>query len=218
MHTHDHTEPTRSAADFWEARYRDSDRVWSGRPNAVLVQTVADLTPGTALDLGCGEGGDTVWLAGQGWRVTAVDISGTAVDRTLGNAREAGVGERVTGQRHDLSATFPDGGFDLVSAQFFQSPIEFPRAKVLRRAAHALNPGGLLLIVDHGAAPAWSQHTHADTYFPTADEVYRELELDGPQWRAERVGSAAREATSPDGKHTGELIDNIIAVRRLAAG
>lgn len=58
--------PTEPAA-FWEARYRDTDRVWSGRPNALLVREVADLKPGTALDLGCGEGADAVWLASRGW-------------------------------------------------------------------------------------------------------------------------------------------------------
>lgn len=214
MHTHDDVDDQRSAEEFWEERYRGSERIWSGRPNPVLVQTVTGLTPGTALDLGCGEGGDAVWLATNGWQVTAVDISETAIARTLDNVRAAGAGDRITGRRHDLSETFPEGSFDLISAQFLQSPLEFPREAVLRRAAHALNPGGLLLIVDHGAAPPWSQHTHADTYFPSATEVFDGLELDPSGWRAERVDSAERDATGPDGQ-TGRLLDNIIAVRRL---
>src|SRR5215208_437768 len=69
------------AERFWEDHYRRRERVWSGRPNPVLVDVVGSLRPGTALDLGCGEGGDAIWLARQGWRVTAVDVSATALDR-----------------------------------------------------------------------------------------------------------------------------------------
>src|SRR5215212_1558411 len=74
------------AEQFWEDRYRRRRPVWSGRPNPVLVDVVGSLRPGTALDLGCGEGGDAIWLARQGWRVTAVDISTTALDRAAADA------------------------------------------------------------------------------------------------------------------------------------
>ena len=107
---------------FWEGHYRGQGRVWSGRANPVLVDVAGSLRPRTALDLGCGEGGDAVWLAQQGWRVTAVDVSATALDRAATLAAEAGVDASIDFQQHDLARTFPEGAFDLVSAQYLHSP------------------------------------------------------------------------------------------------
>ncbi|HLI01153.1 MAG TPA: methyltransferase domain-containing protein, partial [Acidimicrobiales bacterium] len=72
---------TQDPTEFWEHRYGEKDQIWSGRPNQSLVGAVVGLPPGRALDLGCGEGGDSIWLAEQGWVVDAVDISATAVAR-----------------------------------------------------------------------------------------------------------------------------------------
>lgn len=66
------TQPT--AAEYWENRYRENGKSWSGNANAALVREIDGVVPGTALDLGSGEGGDALWLAHQGWSVTAVDI------------------------------------------------------------------------------------------------------------------------------------------------
>jgi chemotaxis protein methyltransferase CheR len=199
------------AEQFWEERYRQKDRLFSGKVNPVMATIVEPLKPGRVLDLGCGEGGDAVWLARQGWLVTGVDISTTALERAAAHAAVAGLADRVTFERHDLAHTFPEGEFDLVSAQFLQSPIDFPHDQVLRQAASAVAPGGLLLIVEHGAAPPWSDH--ADAEFPTAQETFESLHLDPAKWTVERVDSPEREATGPDGT-TGTLIDNVIAARR----
>jgi 2-polyprenyl-3-methyl-5-hydroxy-6-metoxy-1,4-benzoquinol methylase len=121
------------AERFWEDHYRRRGRVWSGRPNPVLVDVVGSLPPGTALDLGCGEGGDAIWLAQQGWSVRAVDVSATALDRASADAATAGVADRIDFQRHDLALTFPSGAFDLVSAQYLHSPIEFPASTSCKR-------------------------------------------------------------------------------------
>ena len=95
--------------ETWDARYSESDRVWSGRPNAALVREVRGLTPGRALDLGCGEGADVIWLAQQGWRVVGTDISRVALARAAEHAAAAGVGEAVEFRHHDLSTSFPEG-------------------------------------------------------------------------------------------------------------
>src|SRR5690349_828683 len=122
----------------WDERYSESDRIWSGKPNVALVAQVAGLRPGRALDLGCGEGADAVWLAKQGWQVTAVDISGVALERAASHAAEAGV--TIDFQRRDLATSLPEGEFDLVSAQFLHFWGEFDREKILRRAAASVAP------------------------------------------------------------------------------
>ncbi len=139
---------------YWEGHYGERDRVWSGRVNVQLASMVGDLAPGRALDLGCGEGGDAVWLAERGWNVVAVDVSETALRRAAGEGRTRGVLDRIDFQHHDLSDSFPDGVFDLVSAQFLHSTVRLERPAILRKAARAVAPGGLLVIVDHGAAAA----------------------------------------------------------------
>lgn len=191
---------------FWEGHYRRRERVWSGRPNPVLVGVVGGLSPGTVLDLGCGEGGDAIWLARQGWYVTAVDVSATALDRAAQDAARAGVADRIGFQRHDLALTFPSGAFDLVSAQYLHSPIEFPRERVLREAAGAVAPGGLLLIVDHASVGHGSRTT-------TPEETLALLDLDAQGWRTERLEAREREVTRPDGQKI-NVPDNVVAVTR----
>src|SRR2546430_12503786 len=111
--------------EFWDERYRSSDRVWSGEPNPRLVERVSDLTPGTALDVGSGEGADAIWLAARGWQVTAIDVSTVALDRAAERAAEAGaeVANRITWQQADVLTWDPAPlQFDLVSAQFMHLP------------------------------------------------------------------------------------------------
>ena len=84
--------------EFWDERYRSKEQVWSGNPNPHLVEQIADIAPGTALDVGCGEGADAIWLAARGWQVTAADVSQVALDRGARFAAEAGsdVAARIT--------------------------------------------------------------------------------------------------------------------------
>ena len=201
------------AGDFWEQHYEQRPRIWSGQPNARLIQFAATLPPGHALDLGCGEGADAVWLAEQGWQVTAVDISSDALGRAQAAAVERGVADRIAFHRHNLIETFPAGAFDLVSAQFLQSPLDFPRESVLRAAAEAVAPGGWLLIVEHGESPPWSglRHHH-HMHFPTPQETLAALDLDAT-WTSEHVGRLEREATGPEGE-SGHLIDNVLLLKR----
>ncbi|MEV0300972.1 class I SAM-dependent methyltransferase [Streptomyces prasinus] len=221
---HPHADPagaavTANAADddaelFWEEHY-GTPRTGGERANPLLVETAGPLPPGAALDLGCGPGGDTLWLARRGWQVTAVDISGTAVERVGARARELGLGSRVTAERHDLTRTFPDGTFDLVSAQYLRTPFPFPRGRVLRTAARALRPGGLLLIVDHGSTAPWSWDQDPGAQHPTPHEIAEDLGLDPGQWPVLRADMPRRRAVGPAGG-TATVTDTVLIVRRAA--
>ncbi|HEY3683182.1 MAG TPA: class I SAM-dependent methyltransferase [Streptosporangiaceae bacterium] len=211
---HDHEpEQADEPAAYWDGRYSASERMWSGDPNGILVREAAGLAPGTALDLGCGEGADAVWLAARGWRVTAVDVSQVALDRAARHAAEAGVAERVEWRRHDLADDFPGGRFDLVSAQYLHSPIEMPREELLRRAAAAVAPGGLLVVGSHGGFPPWEENPHPEMEFSTPAEIVADLGLDDAEWDVLRAEDVERHQAGPDGEpHT--RTDNVVAARR----
>ncbi|MFJ8604812.1 class I SAM-dependent methyltransferase [Streptomyces shenzhenensis] len=205
--------PTMRPEEFWETRYRRNDRVWSGRPNPLLVREVAGLRPGTALDLGCGEGADAVWLAARGWHVTGTDISATALDRAAAHAAEAGVADRTAWERHELGPSFPPGRFDLVTAQYLQSPVELDQREVLRRAADAVATGGTLLVVLHAGWPSWQTEPPFDYPFPTLRGVLDELALPEAGWTVETLESVRRTSESPDGTE-GFRDDNVWRLRR----
>ncbi|MGW1205288.1 class I SAM-dependent methyltransferase [Streptomyces cyaneofuscatus] len=215
---------TDDARTSWDGIYAARPVATDPRPNVRLTETVTGLPPGDALELGCGEGGDTLWLARQGWRVTAVDVSAVAVERLTTLARSLGLGDRVTAERHDLGATFPEGregpegpegGFNLVTAHYLHTPYDLDRAAVLRRAAHALRPGGRLLVVDHGSTAPWSWNQDPDAYYPSPQEVAEGLALDPAAWTVERADAPRRTATGPDGT-TAEVTDHVLVIHRTA--
>ncbi|MGW0432559.1 class I SAM-dependent methyltransferase [Micromonospora sp. NPDC003197] len=132
----------------WDARYAASpDLVWTGEPNRFVVEELAPLPPGTALDLAAGEGRNAVWLASNGWQVTAVDFSEVAVERGRGLAEERAVPVRwEVGDVREYVP--PDGAFDAVLVAYLHLPAA-ELAGVLARARAALAPGGTLLVVGH---------------------------------------------------------------------
>ena len=206
-------EPTPGAGEFWERFYRDGERAWSGRVSPRLAETAAALTPGRALDLGCGEGADAVWLAEHGWRVSAVDVSATALARARAAAEQHGVAAHIDFSCADLPAGFPDGRYDLVSAQFLHSPARLDRDEVLRRAAAAVAPGGLLLIVGHAAPPPWAPPQAHRQPFPDVAATLGALGADEQHWDRVRAEEADRAATGPDGQAV-TLTDIVIALWR----
>ncbi|WP_330330306.1 methyltransferase domain-containing protein [Streptomyces sp. NBC_00536] len=215
--THDHRPETATAtatgAEYWDARYQESERIWSGKANAILVRETEGVTPGRALDLGSGEGGDAVWLAHHGWRVTATDISAVALERGAAHAAEAGVADRIEWQRHDLAESFPAGEFDLVTASFLHSYGDFPRERILRTAAGSVAPGGILLIVGHAGWADWQQD-RPEVRFPTPEQVVAELELPDGAWEVLLAEEHERAQDQPDGR-PGTRTDNAVKVRRL---
>ncbi|WP_326552233.1 SAM-dependent methyltransferase [Micromonospora sp. NBC_01813] len=201
---------------FWDELHRNLTTS-AKPPNQRLVEIAESLSPGTALDLGCGPGSDAIWLAQRGWQVTAVDISGTAVARVEAMADDIGLGDQVTGERHDLAHSFPTGTFDLVNAQYFHTPFAMPRSQVLRSAAQALRPGGLLLVVDHGSIAPWSWNQDPDAHLPTPAEVAAELDLDPEQWQVLRAEMPQRIATGPGGQ-SATVTDNVLLIQRHERG
>jgi 2-polyprenyl-3-methyl-5-hydroxy-6-metoxy-1,4-benzoquinol methylase len=131
----------------WDRRYADSEFLWTVEPNRFVVQELCDVTPGHALDLACGEGRNAVWLAQQGWRVTAVDFSpvGLAKARRLADARGVSV-DWVLANLLDYEPQ--EAVFQLVLVAYLHiEPVE--RATVLRKARTALTSRGEILVVGH---------------------------------------------------------------------
>jgi len=198
---------------FWQDFYSERPAIWSGNPNAALVRETTGMPPGSALDLGCGEGADSIWLASAGWQVIGVDVARVALDRAALHAAAAGVSDRVNWQQHDLDVSFPTGEFDLVSVHFFHSPVAPHRTAVLRRAAEAVAVGGLLLIVSHVDLP-WAAERHPDVRFDSAAETLASLELPPAEWRTERVEHVERQTTDREGALV-TVTDGIVRTRRL---
>jgi SAM-dependent methyltransferase len=201
--------------EFWDERYRAHDAVWSGNPNPQLVAEAEGLPPGTALDAGSGEGADAIWLAGRGWRVTAVDWSGVALERAAAQAARLGadIAGRIDWRREDLTAWDPGAGrYDLVSAQYLHmSPA--PRQVLYRRLAAAVAPGGTLLVVGHHPSDLQTTVHRPPTpeRFFTGDDIAGLL--DPPGWEIITNAAAGRTATDPEGR-TVTIHDAVLRARR----
>lgn len=187
-------------------------------PNPYLVAAAADLAPGRALDAGCGEGAEARWLAARGWRVRAVDISATALDRARERAQagDAEAAQRIEWVCADVTARPPAAeAFDLVCSHYVH-PAEGPDALVKALAA-AVAPGGTLVIVGHD--PADPKHAdRADAYI-TPEQVG--AGLDPEVWEITTAESRTRPVPGQHGGDHGHghgtmLHDAVLAARKRA--
>ncbi len=226
-HTHEHTaddslEELREAlsAEFWDERYAGAGRVWSGRPNQRLVEQAADLTPGTALDVACGEGGDAIWLAQQGWQVTAVDVSEVALAKVAEHADEAGLDEKIRLGLYDALADPRPAGhhtFDLVTVSFLHVPEpDFPI--IYRGIAEAVAPGGRLLVTAHHPedVATGARHDHGPGLLFEPERVLDTLSVGAPgsPWEVEVVDTPVRDQQTDAGPL--KVRDTVVRLRRRA--
>lgn len=198
----------------WDRRY-EGETVWSGKPNGTLVNEVESIPAGRALDVGAGEGGDAVWLAEQGWKVTASDISQRALDRVAALADERGLS--IECHRADANALdpFEAESFDLVSAQYLPIP-RSPEGRGIHNLLDAVAPGGTLLFISHDIEPLRApieEREHGpfidpDAYVRPADFA-AEL-ADSAEWEVEVHEKRPR----PGGHASGHADDIVLRARR----
>ena len=200
MSEHDHTPDFVRDERFWNERYRVADRIWSGNPNPQLVAEAAGLAPGRAIDAGCGEGADSIWLARRGWSVVGVDIATVALERAAEHAHEvdAEAAGRIEWRRADLLADPPEAdAFDLASAHYMQLPPE-PRRELFATLAASVRSGGTLLIVGHHPSDLATgvPRPPMPELFYTGDDLAAELD---ESWTVVVNEARPRSAKTPDG-------------------
>ena len=212
------TRPSANEAD-WDHRY-GGEQVWSGNPNGTLVNEISGLAPGRALDVGAGEGADAIWLAEQGWRVTASDISQRALHRVIAEADRRGL--RVECHHADANApdAFETGAFDLVSAQYASIP-RTPDDRGVHNLLNAVAPGGTLLVVSHDLEPMRAPVdtlTHSRPFDPDAylrvDDFAAAL-ADSPEWHIQLHEKRPRPPGAASAAH--HIDDIMLRARRLAS-
>jgi SAM-dependent methyltransferase len=190
--------------------------VWSGQPNPQLVTEVSDLAPGRALDVGCGEGADAIWLARRGWDVVAVDISGVALERAEEHARSVDreASGRIEWQKADLLAEPPEPDcYDLVSSQFMQLAPD-QRTRLFGALVKTVRTAGTLLVVGHHPSDLGTgvRRPPMPELFYTADDVAGLLD---DAWFVEVNEARPRTATTPDGREV-TVHDAVLRATRRA--
>ena len=200
----------------WDERYAATELVWSAGPNQFVEQAIADLPPGRALDLACGEGRDARWLAERGWHVTAMDFSPVAIEkgRRLADQMAEQVADRIDWQVGDARTAQLPADLDLVVIAYLQIPAA-ERATVMRRAFDALAPGGRLFVIGHDTTNL-TEGTGGPpdpAVLYAAEDVLHDLARE--DFEVVRAERAARTVTSPDDpESTSTALDALVHLVR----
>lgn len=200
--------------DYWEQHWDDSHTAAGGPDASVanphLIRETAGLVPSTALDAGCGTGGEAIWMAARGWQVTGADISANALEQAAVRATSAGVSDRVTWVEADLTTWKPEVLFGLVVTNYAHPSI--PQLAFYDRISHWVAPGGTLLMVGHlhDDDPDTGGHEHGDAHDhghgdpPPAEATVTLADirdrLDPADWRIDTAERLARILTGPGGQ------------------
>lgn len=204
---------TDEAREFWDGVHRGRDSHGHRRHHPYLAEALTGGSAGRALELGCGDGANAVWLAQQGWTVTAVDLSQVALERAADHAERAGVAARISFQQADLEAWTTAEHYDLVSAFFVHTPFAMDYPAVLARATGWVDAGGELLVVGHYTLPPWAWDPQNTEGLPSAGELVAALALEEPAWRVRRAEEVPRTVTGRDGQEATVLDAVLHAVR-----
>jgi SAM-dependent methyltransferase len=205
-------------AEAWDQRYAASELVWSREPNQFVAAELADLAPGTAVDLAAGEGRNAIWLASRGWSATAVDFSQVALDKGAQLVDQAGIelDGTVAWVCADATTWQPDEPVDLVVIAYLQLPAE-DRRRAVRSAVTMLRPGGTLLLVAHDSTnlTEGTGGPQDPSVLMTADDVVDDLSgLDVEVLHAERVAREVRSADEHGGEERRTAWDCLVRVVR----
>lgn len=207
--------PSANEAD-WDHRY-SGEQIWSGNPNGTLVNEIGGMAPGRALDVGAGEGGDALWLAAQGWQVTASDVSQRALDRIDAEAKRRDLAVECHRADANTLRAFEIGAFDLVTAHYASIP-RTPDGIGVRNILNSVALGGTLLIVGHDLDALHAQIDAQDHVMPFDPDAYVQIDdfaaliSDSPEWDTEVSEKRRRPPGSTSASHHVE--DVVLRARR----
>jgi Fe2+ or Zn2+ uptake regulation protein len=203
---------TSAAVERWDERYAGREYLWDVRPNQFVERYLHGLPPGTAIDLAAGEGRNAVWLAQQGWTVTAVDFSQAGLDKATRLARDNGVAERVITVNADVLEWVSAEPVDLVVIAYLQLPPGQVRT-ALGHAVGWLRPGGRVLVVAHDRTNI--EHGYGGPSSPDRCYDLEETVSALAGLEIERSEVAERHVETEDGPRT--ALDTLVIGRRPVA-
>jgi SAM-dependent methyltransferase len=194
----------------WDERYGGDELVWTSTPNQFLVAGLARLPAGRAVDLACGEGRNSIWLAEQGWEVTGVDFSPVGLAKARRFADLRGVEANWVESAVESWKPPPDG-FDLVAMLYLQLP-QTNRSTALSLAASAVAPGGTLLVIAHdldNLTRGYGGPQSPDVLYSVSDVTGAAVDAGLTVQQAEQ---AVRVVETEDGPR--EAIDTVVSATR----